>query len=58
MRGVAVRGSFILNVLAGVFVLITHNNAASEVVGGGPVNQMLQRAPVSTFLLIVFRCVS
>ncbi len=53
MRGVAVRGSFILYVLTGVFLFLTHNKAISAVGGGGPVNPMLQHVPVTTFLLIV-----
>ncbi len=53
MRGIAVRGSFVLYVLTGVFLFITHNKAVSAVGGGGPVNPMLQHAPVTTFLLII-----
>ncbi|MEJ6708659.1 MAG: hypothetical protein QNK92_07640 [Amylibacter sp.] len=45
MRGVAVRGSFVLYVLTGVFLFITHNKAVSAVGGGGPVIPMLQHAP-------------
>nr|WP_325252156.1 ABC transporter permease [Amylibacter sp.] len=53
LRGVAVRGSFILYVLTGVFLYMTHNKAISAVSGGGPVNPMLQHAPVTTFMMIV-----
>lgn len=53
MRGVAVRGSFVLYVLTGVFLFLTHNKAISAVGGGGPVNPMLQHVPVTTFLLII-----
>lgn len=53
MRGVAVRGSFVLYVLTGVFLFITHNKAISAVSQGGAVNPMLKHAPVSTLLLIV-----
>lgn len=53
MRGVAVRGSFILYVLTGVFLFMTHNKAVSAVGGGGPVNPLLLHAPVTTLLLIV-----
>jgi ABC-type polysaccharide/polyol phosphate export permease len=53
MRSIAVRGSFVLYVLTGVFLFLTHNKAVSAVGGGGPVNPMLQHAPVSTFLLIL-----
>jgi ABC-type polysaccharide/polyol phosphate export permease len=58
MRGVAVRGSFVLYVLTGVFLYITHNKAVSAVGGGGPVNPMLQHAPVSTMMLIVSGAIS
>lgn len=53
MRGVAVRGSFILYVLTGVFLFMTHNKAISAVSGGGPVNPMLMHAPVTTLMLIM-----
>ncbi|MEM6620170.1 MAG: ABC transporter permease [Pseudomonadota bacterium] len=53
MRGVAVRGSFILYVLTGVFLFITHNKAVSAVSAGGAVNPLLQHRPVTTLLLIV-----
>ena len=58
LRGVAVRGSFVLYVLSGVFLFLTHNKAVSAVGGGGPVNPMLQHAPVTTFLLIVAGAIS
>lgn len=53
MRGIAVRGSFILYVLTGVFLFMTHNKAVSAVSGGGAVNPMLMHAPVTTLMLIV-----
>ena len=53
MRGVAVRGSFVLYVLTGAFLFLTHNKAISAVGGGGPTNPMLKHAPVSTLMLIV-----
>jgi len=53
MRSVAVRGSFVLYVLTGVFLFLTHTKALGSVAGGGPVNPMLQHTPVTTFLLIV-----
>lgn len=52
MRGVAVRGSFILYVMTGVFLFMTHNKAVGAVSGGGPTNPMLQHAPVTTLMLI------
>lgn len=58
MRGVAVRGSFVLYVLTGVFLYLTHNKAISAVSGGGPTNPMLKHAPVSTLMLIVSGAVS
>ncbi|MBV1862867.1 MAG: ABC transporter permease [Rhodobacteraceae bacterium] len=53
MRGVAVRGSFILYVLSGVFLYLTHNKAISAVGGGSATNPMLKHAPVSTLMIIV-----
>ena len=53
MRGVAVRGSFILYILTGVFLFMTHNKAVSAVSQGGAVNPLLKHAPVSTLMLIV-----
>lgn len=53
MRRAAVRGSFILYILTGVFLFMTHNKAISAVSQGGPVNPMILHAPVTTLLLIV-----
>ncbi len=52
MRGVAVRGSFVLYVLSGVFLYMTHNKAVSAVGGGSATNPMLNHAPVSTLMMI------
>lgn len=52
MRGVAVRGSFILYVMTGVFLFMTHNKGVGAVSGGGPTNPMLQHAPVTTLMLM------
>lgn len=49
VRGVAVHSSFVLYVLTGVFLFLTHNKAISAVGGGGPVIPMLQHVPVTTF---------
>ena len=53
LRGVAVRGSFVLYVLTGVFLYLTHNKAISAVSGGSPTNPMLKHMPVSTLMMIV-----
>ncbi len=52
LKGVAVRGSFILYVLSGVFLYMTHNKAVNAVGGGSPTNPMLNHAPVSTMMMI------
>ncbi len=53
MKGVAVRGSFILYVLTGVFLYLTHNKAVSAVAGGSSTSPMLKHAPVSTLMMIM-----
>jgi ABC-type polysaccharide/polyol phosphate export permease len=58
MRSQAVRGSFILYVLTGVFLYFTHIKAVSAVSGGGPVNPMLQHRPVTTFSIILSGAIS
>lgn len=52
--GMAVRGNFILYVMTGVFLYMTHVKAMAKVVqSGNPTNPMLKHAPVTTLLNIV-----
>jgi ABC-type polysaccharide/polyol phosphate export permease len=53
MRSVSVRGSFIVYVMTGVFLFLTHIKAIGKVLGsGGPTNPLLKHAPVTTLLII------
>lgn len=58
MRGIAVRGSFVLYVLSGVFLYMTHNKAIGAVGGGSATNPMLKHAPVSTLMMIAAGAIS
>lgn len=59
LRGVAVRGSFILYLLTGIFLFFTHIKAVGKVAGSGSAtNQMLNHAPVSTMMLILAAALS
>ena len=54
LRGVAVRGSFVLFLMSGIFLFMTHIKAVGNIAGsGGAANPMLKHAPISTLLLIV-----
>jgi ABC-type polysaccharide/polyol phosphate export permease len=59
LRGVAVRGNFILYLLTGIFLFLTHIKAVGKVAGSGSAtNQMLNHAPVSTLMLILAAALS
>jgi len=59
LRGAAVRGSFVLFLMSGIFLFMTHIKAVGNVAGsGGAANPMLKHAPVSTLLLIVSAALS
>jgi len=54
LRGAVVRGSFVLFLISGIFLFMTHIKAVGKIAGSGdPTNTMLKHAPVSTFLLIL-----
>ena len=53
MKNVAVRGSFVLYVMTGVFLYMTHIKALGAVGKGSSNSPMLNHRPVTTFLLIV-----
>ncbi len=53
LRGNAVRGDFILYILSGIFLFITHNKAISAVMGAeGPTSAMMQHAPMNTIVAV------
>jgi ABC-type polysaccharide/polyol phosphate export permease len=53
MRSFAVRGSYVLYVMSGVFLYMTHNKSISSVSAGSATNPMLKHAPISTLMMIV-----
>jgi len=53
MRGSVVRGNFVLFLVSGIFLFMTHIKAVGKVAAsGGATNPMLKHAPVTTLLLI------
>ncbi|OSQ53291.1 ABC transporter permease [Marivita geojedonensis] len=54
MKGLAVRGDFVIFLLTGIFLFMTHNKAVGAVLGSeGPSSPMMQHAPMNTFVSIV-----
>lgn len=53
MRSIAVRGSFVLYVMTGVFLYLTHIKAMGAVAKGNSNSPMLNHRPVTTLLLII-----
>ncbi len=54
MKALIVRGSFILFLISGIFLYMTHIKAVGKIAGSGDAtNTMLKHAPVSTLLLIL-----
>ena len=59
LRGAAVRGNFVLFLMTGIFLFMTHNRAVGKISGSGSAtNPMLKHAPVSTLLLIMSAALS
>ena len=52
-KTLAIRGSFVLYVMSGVFLFMTHNKAIGAVASGSVSSPMLNHAPVSTLLMMV-----
>ncbi len=53
LRGSAVRGDFLIYIMSGIFLFITHTKTMAAVVGSeGPASPMMQHAPMSTFVAI------
>ena len=53
LRGSAVRGDFILYLLSGIFLFLTHTKAVGAVTGAeGPTSAMMQHAPMNTAISI------
>ncbi len=54
IKGLALRGDFVIFLLTGIFMFMTHNKAVGAVLGSeGPSSAMLQHAPMNTFVSIV-----
>jgi len=54
MRGAAVRGDFLVYIMTGVFLYMTHSKTMSAVVGSeGPASPMMQHAPMNTAISII-----
>lgn len=53
LRGNAIRGDFLLFIMSGIFLFMTHNKALGAVLGSeGPASPMMQHAPMNTMVAI------
>lgn len=53
LRGVAQRGDFMIYIMTGVFLFMTHTKTLSAVVmSEGPASPMMQHAPMNTAIAI------
>lgn len=53
LRGVALRGDFMIYIMTGVFLFMTHTKTLAAVVGSeGPASPMMQHAPMNTAIAI------
>jgi ABC-type polysaccharide/polyol phosphate export permease len=54
MRSTAIRGDYLLYVMSGIFMFMTHIKALGAVAGcGGPMAPMMKHAPMNTFVAII-----
>ncbi|MDW4498012.1 ABC transporter permease [Sulfitobacter sp. D35] len=54
LRGAALRGDFLVYIMTGVFLFMTHAKTLGAVVGSeGPASPMMQHAPMSTFIALM-----
>jgi len=54
LRGAALRGDFLLYIMSGIFLFLTHTKSLSAVAGAeGPASPMMQHAPMNTIVSIV-----
>ncbi len=54
MRGAAVRGDFLIYLMTGIFLYLTHIKALGAVLGSeGPASPMMQHAPMNTIISIL-----
>lgn len=53
LKGNAIRGDFLLYIMSGIFLFLTHNKALGAVVGSeGPASAMMKHAPMNTMVSI------
>ncbi len=53
LRGAALRGDFLLYIMSGIFLFMTHIKTLGAVVGSeGPASPMMQHAPLNTIIMI------
>ncbi|MEL6450906.1 MAG: ABC transporter permease [Pseudomonadota bacterium] len=53
LRGAAIRGDFLLYIMTGIFLYMTHTKTLGAVVGSeGPASPMMQHAPMNTIVSI------
>ncbi|MFD1195199.1 ABC transporter permease [Seohaeicola saemankumensis] len=53
LRGAALRGDFLLYIMSGIFLYMTHTKTLGAVVGSeGPASPMMQHAPLNTIIVI------
>lgn len=54
LRGNAIRGDFLLYIMSGIFLYMTHTKTMGAVAGSeGPANPMMQHAPMNTIISIL-----
>nr|WP_319248873.1 ABC transporter permease [uncultured Celeribacter sp.] len=59
VRGSAIRGDFILFIMSGIFLFITHNKALAAVAGSeNATSPMMQHAPMNTAIAIISAALS
>ena len=53
LRGSAIRGDFVLYLMSGILLFLTHNKAMGAVLGAeGPASAMMKHAPMNTIVAI------
>lgn len=53
LRGAAIRGDFLLYIMSGIFLFLTHTKAMGSIVGSeGPASPMMKHAPMNTIIAI------
>ncbi|MEP3345155.1 MAG: ABC transporter permease [Litoreibacter sp.] len=59
LRGTAIRGNFILYLLSGIFLFLTHTKAVGAIMGSeGPTSAMMKHAPMNTAISIASAALS